>query len=150
MIQRFEKFTDSITRIYKSIQKIKKQKMNAMGLKGTHVMCLHYLSRHSEGLTAASLCRLCNEDKAGISRILADLELKKLIRYEQGESGKKYRARAVLTKTGLSEARKLTKLILHAVEAGGKGLAEKELEIFYRTLSVIADNLEQACNELEN
>lgn len=76
MIQRFEKFTNGITRIYKSIQKIKKHKMNALGLKGTHVMCLHYLSRHSEGLTAARLCRLCNEDKAGISRILADLEQK--------------------------------------------------------------------------
>lgn len=47
------------------------------------------------------------------------------------------------------EARKLTKLILHAVEAGGRGLAEKELDIFYRALSVIADNLDQACNELE-
>lgn len=149
MIQRFEKFTNGITRIYKSIQKIKKHKMNALGLKGTHVMCLHYLSRHPEGLTAARLCQLCNEDKAGISRILADLEEKKLIRYEQGENGKKYRAKAVLTKSGLTEARKLTKLILHAVEAGGKGLAEKELEIFYRALSVIADNLDQSCNELE-
>lgn len=148
MIQRFEKFTTGITRIYKSIQKIKKYKMSALGLKGTHVMCLHYLSRHPEGLTAARLCQLCSEDKAGISRILADLEQKNLIRYEQEENRKKYRAKALLTKDGLNESRKLTKLILRAVEVGGKGLSEKELEIFYHALSLIADNLEQTCSEL--
>lgn len=148
MIQRFEKFTTGITRIYKSIQKIKKYKMSALGLKGTHVMCLHYLSRHPEGLTAARLCQFCSEDKAGISRILADLEQKNLIRYEQEENRKKYRAKALLTKDGLNESRKLTKLILRAVEAGGKGLSEKELEIFYHALSLIADNLEQTCSEL--
>ena len=121
--------------------------MSALGLKGTHVMCLHYLSRHTEGLTAAKLCRLCSEDKAGISRILADLEQKKLIRYDHREGGKKYRAKAVLTRDGQDESRKLTKLILRAVEAGGKGLTEKELEIFYHALSVIADNLERVCIE---
>ncbi len=149
MIQRFEKFTTGITRIYKSIQKIKKHKMSTLGLKGTHVMCLYYLSRHSEGLTASKLCQLCSEDKAGISRILADLEQKKLIRYEQNEGGKKYRAKALLTKEGLHESRKLTKLILRAVEVGGKGLAEKELEVFYRALFIIADNLEHACLEMD-
>lgn len=149
MIQRFEKFITGITRIYKSIQKIKKHKMSALGLKGTHAMCLHYLNRHPDGLTAARLCRLCSEDKSGISRILADLEQKKLIRYELEDNRKKYRAKAVLTKDGLNESRKLTKGILHAVEAGGRGISEKELESFYRTLSRIADNLEQACSELE-
>lgn len=149
MIQRFEKFTTGITRIYKSIRKIKKYKMSALGLKGTHVMCLHYLSRHPEGLTATALCQLCSEDKAGISRILADLKQKNLIRYEQEENRKKYRTKAVLTKDGLDESRKLTKLILRAVEAGGKGLAQKDLDTFYRALSVIADNLEHACLELD-
>lgn len=148
MIQRFEKFTTGITRIYKSIQKIKKYNMSSLGLKGTHVMCLHYLSRHPEGLTATKLCQLCSEDKAGISRILADLKHKKLIRYEQEENRKKYRTKAVLTKDGLNESRKLTKLILRAVDAGGKGLAEKELDIFYRALFIIAENLEQICLEM--
>ena len=38
MIQRFEKLVTGITRIYKSIQKIKKNQMNILGLKGTHVI----------------------------------------------------------------------------------------------------------------
>lgn len=148
MIQRFEKLVTGVTRIYKSVQKIKKIQMNILGLKGTHVMCIHYLSRNPDGLTAAALCQLCNEDKAGISRILADLEQKKLIRYEQ-ECSKKYRAKALLTEAGMKESRKVKKLILHAVRAGGKGLADKELEIFYHALFTIADNLEQVCLELK-
>lgn len=105
MIQRFEKLVTGITRIYKSVQKIKKNQMHILGLKGTHVMCIHYLSRYPEGLTAASLCQLCNEDKAGISRILADLEQKKLICYEQARN-RKYRAKALLTEAGIRESKK--------------------------------------------
>ena len=44
MIDRFENLTAGVTRIYKSIQKIKRHRMDSLGLKGTHVMCLHYLS----------------------------------------------------------------------------------------------------------
>lgn len=149
MIQRFEKLVTGIARIYKSVQKIKKVQMNVLGLKGTHVMCIHYLSRYPEGLTASTLSRLCNEDKAGISRILADLKQKKLIRYEQ-ERDKKYRAKALLTETGMEESRKVKKMILHAVKAGGKGLTDKELEIFYHALFTIADNLERFCLEAKS
>ncbi len=49
MIDRFEKLTAGVTCIYKSIQKIKRHRMDALGLKGTHVMCLHYLSEHPDG-----------------------------------------------------------------------------------------------------
>jgi len=74
MIDRFENLTAGVTRIYKSIQKIKRHRMDSLGLKGTHVMCLHYLSEYPDGLTAADLCGKCHEDKGGISRILSDLE----------------------------------------------------------------------------
>ena len=99
---------------------------------------------------ALPISQLCNEDKAGISRILADLEQKRLIRYSGQESKKKYRAKAMLTETGKNEALKIKKLILQAVKAGGKGLAEKELEIFYRALFTIAENLEQVCLQIKN
>ena len=74
MVDRFEYLTSGITQIYKSIQKIKRCRMDSLGLKGTHVMCLYYLSEYPNGLTAADLCGKCREDKAGISRILSDLE----------------------------------------------------------------------------
>ena len=81
MIERFEQLTLGVSRIYKNIQKIKKQSMESFGLKSTHVMCLHYLSLYPDGLSAAELCRKCEENKAGISRILTDLEHRSLIQY---------------------------------------------------------------------
>lgn len=148
MIQRFENLTNGVSRIYKDIQKIKKQETDSLGLKGTHVMCLYYLNSHPEGLTAADLCELCKEDKAGISRILSDLEQRSLICYTYSQDQKKYRAKACLTDTGKQQAREVTNRILHAVMEGSKGITEKEREIFYRVLFQIADNLDHACESL--
>ena len=103
MIDRFENLTAGVTRIYKSIQKIKRHRMDSLGLKGTHVMCLHYLSEYPDGLTAADLCGKCHEDKGGISRILSDLEKAGLITYLSGNASKdakRYRAKAVHTEQG--------------------------------------------------
>lgn len=153
MIDRFEKLTAGVTQIYKSIQKIKRHRMDSLGLKGTHVMCLHYLSEYPDGLTAADLCGKCHEDKAGISRILSDLEKMGLITYlsvNPSKDTKKYRAKAVLTRKGQNYAKKVASLIMHATIAGGLGITPEERDIFYRILFKIAQNLNQICQNLEN
>ncbi len=152
MIDGFEKLTTGVTQIYKSIQKIKRDRMDSLGLKGTHVMCLYYLSEYPDGLTAADLCSKCKEDKAGISRILSDLERVGLIAYlsdNSSKDSKRYRAKAHLTEQGKKYAKKVTGLIIHATSAGGLGITEEERDIFYRTLFKIAENLNQACQNLE-
>ena len=53
MTDRFETFVLTINRIYRCIQRIKDREMEALGLKGSHVMCLFQLRQHPEGLTAA-------------------------------------------------------------------------------------------------
>lgn len=146
LIQRFDRLSTSVARIYKDIQRIKKQRMHTLGLKSTHVMCLYQLNYHPSGLTAADLCRLCKEDKAGISRILADLEARDFICYESGD-GKKYRAKAVLTEAGKDTAAKVDRMILDAVEKAGNGISQKEREIFYRVLLQVAENLDLLCKE---
>ena len=40
MLERFEDLTAGVTQVYKNIQRIKKQRMNSLGLKGTQVMCI--------------------------------------------------------------------------------------------------------------
>ena len=152
MIDRFENLTSGVTQIYKSIQKIKRCRMDSLGLKGTHVMCLHYLEAYPDGLTASDLCDKCKEDKAGISRILADLEKNRLIAYDPQtniKETKRYRAKAILTDEGKKYAKKITNLIIHATIAGGQGIGEKERDIFYQVLFQIADNLNQVCRNLE-
>lgn len=150
MLDRFEKLTTGVAQIYKSIQKIKKHKMGFLGLKGTHVMCIHYLNLNPEGLTAADLSSCCREDKAGISRILSDLESHGFITYDLAQTGKKYRARAHLTEEGRIYAQQVNDWILQATLDGGKGISDEEREIFYRILFLIADNLDTVCTNLDN
>ncbi len=149
MIYRFEQLTTGVSQIYKNIQRIKKLEMHSLGLKGTHVMCLYFLHSHSEGLTAADLCTLCKENKAGISRILSDLEERRFIQYTHPQDKKKYRSKAILTDTGKKQAKKVNHLILRAVLKGGRNITAEERDIFYRVLFLISDNLSTFCEELE-
>ena len=73
MDSRFETFTVLITRISRSIKRIKAEEMASFQLKGPHVSCLFYLYRGGP-MTAAELCDRCDEDKAAISRSLDYLE----------------------------------------------------------------------------
>ncbi len=138
MLDRFEAFTGGITACYRYIQKIKATEMTGLGLKGTHVMCLYYLHRSEEALTAAKLGSLCCEDKAAISRTLADLEERG---YVAPVSGKKYRAALKLTPAGIQAAEQMRDLIADWVGIGGDGLTEHQRSEFYSTLSAIAENL---------
>ena len=54
MEERFETFTVLITRISRSIKRIKADEMADFELKGPHVSCLYYLSQQ-DGMTAADL-----------------------------------------------------------------------------------------------
>lgn len=137
MIDRFQSFVTGITECYKYIQRIKSAEMTELGLKGTHVMCLFFLRRHPEGLTAAQLCRLCAEDKAAISRTLATLQARGYI----ATGGKKYRAALTLTPAGTQIAEQVDGLICQWVGVGGDGLTDEERAAFYRTLEHIAANL---------
>lgn len=140
MLNRFGAFVGGITACYKYIQRIKSMEMTELGLKGTHAMCLFYLHRHREGLTAAQLCQLCGEDKAAISRTLSELEGKGYLHIQES-GGKKYRAVLRLTPEGERVADHIDGLIADWVSAGGDGLSQTEREEFYRVLEHIALNL---------
>lgn len=143
MLQRFQDFVSGITVCHRYIQRIKSAEMTELGLKGTHVMCLFYLHQSAEGLTAAQLCQLCAEDKAAISRTVAELENRGYLLTSQPE-GKKYRAPILLTESGREVAERIDGLVGHWVMAGGDGLTEEERSAFYATLGKIAANLKES------
>ena len=149
MIDRFELLTGGITQVYRCMEKIKKSCMSSLGLRGAHVMCLYYLEKAARGLTLAELCEKCSGDKAGISRIMADLEKKDLIMYQGAGEGKKYRARARLTEAGRAMSGQVRDMILTATEQGSCGISESDRETFYRILFLIRDNLQRYCDGLE-
>lgn len=140
MIQRFQAFLTGITECYKFIQRIKSAEMTEFGLKGTHVACMFFLHHNPEGLTAAQLCQLCAEDKANISRMVADLRQRGFIRQSVG---KNYRKPLFLTEAGKLLADRMDSVIESWVTVGGEGLTEDQRNAFYQSLAIISDNLRE-------
>lgn len=142
MTERFEQFVSGISLCYKHIQRIKNLEMTEFGLKGTQVMCIFYLARHPEGLTASELVTLCLEDKAAVSRTLSELTEGAYV--ESADKGaKRYRSRLKLSEKGKDIAEHVDTLVREWVEIGGEGLSENDRAVFYRALEIISRNISE-------
>lgn len=145
MKERFETFTVLITKIGRSIRKIKNQRMAEHALRSPHVSCLYYLYS-GDGLTATDLCERCEEDKATISRSLDYLEENGYV-IRGAKFTKRYKAPLVLTEKGREVGREIAESIDGVLSEVGSSLTEEERLIFYRSLSIISDDLERLCKK---
>lgn len=136
----FRAFTVLITKLSRSIRRIKSEEMAEFQLKGPHVSCLYYLYR-TDGLTAAELSEQCEEDKAAISRSLEYLEAQGYLTCA-ARSSKRYRSPLKLTEKGNAAAAAITEKIDRIVSRANEGLTDSEREGMYRALTVISRNLE--------
>ena len=150
MFDRFEKFALTIAQINRYIQKIKTLEMTDLGLKGNHTMCLYYLGKYTDGLTSSELCTLCKEDKAAVSRTVAELEASGYITADSTEGKREYRTKLRLTKKGEGVVCILDTKIRNAVDLGGNGLTEEQRQTFYAALDIISANLEKFTKEKNN
>ena len=141
MITRFEQFCSSVTCIYRNIQKIERAEMAKYGLKGPHAQVLLAMSRYPDGVTSGELVKLCDKDKAAISRTVAELEREGMIR-RVGKNGNLYRAALMLTDRGREAAGHVAERAKCAVEAAGEGLTAEQRKIFYAALDLIAGHLQ--------
>ena len=139
-MNRYVEFTLLISKINRSITKIKNSEMDDFGLKGTHVSCLYYLYLE-EGMTAKELCEKCGEDKGAISRSLEYLEENDYIACDDNKE-KRYRAVLFLTNKGKEVANKVSEKINKVLESVNVCMSDSERDIFYKGLVNIADNLE--------
>ena len=144
MEERFETFTLLMNGINRSIYKLKSAEMAEFQLKSSHVSCLYYL--YKEEMTAKELCDLCNEDKANISRAVKYLEENEYLEC-RSKTQKKYQAPISLTEKGREVASKLVERIDNVLLAASSGVSEEDRKIMYRSLSVIAKNLEKLCEK---
>lgn len=140
MLKRFERFSSQIACIHRAIAKIERDEMQKAGYKGVYAPCLIALRGAPEGLTAAALCKVCEKDKASVSRILAEMEQLGLIG-RVGEYPNLYRARLLLTVKGNKAAEYVCKKAISAVAIAGRELSDEERKIFYRCLGSIAQNI---------
>ena len=150
MTTKFEKFSASVSCIYRCIQKIERVEMAKYGLKGPHAQCLLAMSRYPDGITASQLCAVCDKDKAAVSRTVAELEREGLIERNLRGSNR-YRAVLKLTPQGETAAAQVDERAKLAVEKAGVGMTEDQRAVFYQELNLIAGHLQNICEEgLEN
>lgn len=149
MQDRFERFVISITELHRYLQKLKELEMGQLNLKAGYTMCLYYLGKHPEGLTATQLTELCKEDKAAISRTLSQLSAKGLVSCEIPEHKRSYRTLYYLTETGTATVHKISSRIYSALAHGGDGMTEEQRISMYGSLEQISRNLEQYLSEFQ-
>ena len=139
MIDRFVRFSFSISEIYRCWHQIMSSEMGKYGVKSSCGIYLIALKRYPEGLTAARLAEITGRDKADVSRSVAELEETGFLLKE----GVRYRASLHLTTEGEKAAHVLCERAAKAVEAGGRGLSEEQRAVFYEKLEQIAANLKE-------
>ena len=147
MNERFETFTVLIAKINRNIKKIKNQEMAEYGFRSAHISCLYYLYS-ADFLTATDLCERCEEDKATISRALDFLEENGFITCES-KSAKRYKSPLLLTEKGKEVGEKIFEKVNRVLEDVGVGLTDEKREEFYRSLTIISDNLDKITKEIK-
>ena len=146
MQERFRNFTVLITKINRSIRRIKTEEMDEFNLKSPHVSCLYYLSKMP--LTAKELGDICQEDKAALSRSIEYLEEKGFIKCDLSLK-KRYNSVLTLTEKGKKVSSVISKKIDKILDLASAGLSEEKREVLYESLNLISDNLENLCKKYE-
>ena len=146
MLNRFARFSLAISEIDRCWHKLAAEEMAKYELNSPHAVYLTTLYNFAEGITAAKLGELCCKNKADVSRMVAILEKKGLVRKET-IGGNLYRAKLVLTEEGKQAAEHVQQRAAVAVELAGSGMSEEEREVFYRCLELITTNLQTLSKE---
>ena len=147
MEEKFQRFSELMTNINRSIRRIKSEETAEFDLKGPHASCLYYLYT-SEELTAKDLCERCEEDKATISRSLDYLEKNDYL-VCKSDSKKRYNAPFELTEKGIHAGKRIADKIAIVLDEISMGISDEDREIFYRSLNIINENIDKIAKSYE-
>lgn len=139
MVDRFERFSLGISEISKYWHKLAADEMEKYGLKGTHSVYLTTMDKYPDGLTASELCKLCNRDKADVSRMMSIMEKNGLV--TKNSANGRYKGAFKLTDEGKKAVDCVSERINLAVLHAGKDVSDEKREIFYEVLDCFASNL---------
>jgi len=149
MEERFETFTVQIAKISRNIRRIKTDEMLEFDLKSPHVSCLYYLYKKNGTLTSKELCDVCDEDKAAISRSIDHLEKNDYI-ICNSKTEKRYNSPLALTDKGKKVGKLIAEKISRIVDFASAGLSEEKRKIFYESLFLISNNLQNYADKKTN
>ena len=139
MRDRFLRFTTLVTSIMRNIRKITTETVAQYDIKRSYVPIIYFLYK-SGPLSAAKLCRLCQEDKANVSRTLRALEDDGYIVREERPSARS-RVRMMLTEDGMEIGAFLSGRISESVELAIEGIPPEDISAMYGALERIDENL---------
>ena len=141
--KRFEDFVGIISALNKEIQRIKTAEAKRLGFRGSDVMCLYYLVKNPEGLTASELARMVDVSRAAMSRTIAHLAEDGFVEVGDTEEGdvSRYRAPVRLTDKGIVAARPLDDIIHRVLDEAGGELAMRQRLQMYDSLNHILEKL---------
>ena len=146
MVDRFERFSFTISEISRYWHRITADEMERYGLKGPHSVYLTALYRYPDGITAPQLCEFCGKDKADVSRTMSLMEQKGFVRKEGGHHNR-YGGVFKLTEAGLAVAEQVRQQASLAVQIAGEDLSEENRAAFYESLEKIAARLRDISRE---
>lgn len=145
---RFILFTGLLNSAGKSIQHMKAIKMERYGLSAAHTNCIYRLADHPEGLTQRQLTDLESMDRAQVSRVLCELEQKGYV-HRKGDTGA-YKRCYELTSEGRQIGEEIQSMILGINQFVSRQIPPSDLEVFYRTMGMICENLRRAEEHLHD
>lgn len=146
-MERFRYFTSLITKINRSIKRIKSEEMSEFDLKGPHVSCLYYLYT-TGGTTATEICEMSEDDKATVSRSIDYLEEIGLINASSKDT-KKYNVFLSLTEKGNELAQKISNKIENILDIASEKIKDKKRKNMYECLMTINENLDNIVNSYD-
>ena len=143
MVERFNKFSYLITEVHRCVRKIENDELEKIGLKGSYAVYFLALanSAKSGGLTSAELAKLCGRNKAEVSRAIADMTERGLIK--KTNTSMKYRARIILTDDGLGIANMIDDIAAQTISRISQNIPPSDITCFYDTFSIICANLKK-------
>lgn len=146
MQERFVMFTTLIANISRSIFRMKSEVMSEFDLRSSHVSCLYYL-HHGMAKSSAELCRVCDEDKANVSRAVKELEERGMIVRQRDSRGRRS-GRLAITDEGREIAIFITEQIENILAVLDGAATEEERRIMYKALSGISTRLSALCDDV--
>ncbi len=147
---RFENFVGLVYALNKEVGRIKTQKMESLGLRGTDTMVLYYLAHSDGGLHEADIARLMRQDRAAVTRIVSRLEKSGLVERDLTDDatasagrGSRYRAPVTLTARGREAALEMDRIIDDVVERASADITPEERRRCYGWLKQVLKSLEK-------
>lgn len=92
-------------------------------------------------MTASQLCKVCGEDKAAISRTVAELAVQGHVCLPQKTDKRAYRAYIRLTEKGKETLAYINERVERALDAVSEAMNEKQREEFYASMMRVAERL---------